>query len=59
MKRVTITLTEYEAWRIDKALGFLTLDEDIDAGHYSASWLALHRRINKKLRKAGADVEEA
>lgn len=59
MKRITITLTDNEAWRIDKALGYMTLDEDIDEEQYQSSWLALWRRINKKLREAGADVEEA
>lgn len=58
-KTITITLTENEACRIDKALGYMILDEDIDEGQYQASWLAIYRRINKKLREAGADVEEA
>lgn len=58
-KTITIELTDNEAWRIDKALGYMTLDEDIDEGQYQTSWLAVYRRINKKLRDAGANVEEA
>lgn len=56
---VTITLTEYEAYLIDKALGYETMTEEIGQGEYARSWTALYRRINKKLREAGADVEEA
>ena len=56
---VTITLTEYEAYLIDKALGYETMSEEIGQGGYARSWTALYRRINKKLREAGADVEEA
>lgn len=58
-KTITITLTDYEARCIDKALGYTILDETIEKGQYQSSWLALWRRINKKLREAGADVEEA
>ncbi len=59
MKRITVTLTEREAMRIDKALGYMTLDEDVSLGDYSNSWLAHYRRVNKKLRVAGANIEEA
>lgn len=59
MKRITITLTEQEASKIDKALSYETLTEEIGKGEYAYSWLAYYRRINKKLREAGADVEEA
>lgn len=59
MKKITITLTEYEAFLIDKALGYETVSEDIGKGGYARSWTAIYRRINKKLREAGADVEEA
>ena len=59
MKRIKLELTEREAYLLDKALGYMTLDEDIDLGRYPSSWLRLYRDVNKKLRSAGADVEEA
>lgn len=59
IQSITITLTEQEAFMIDKALGNETLTEEIGQGEYANSWLAVWRRINKKLREAGADVEEA
>lgn len=59
MKRIKIELTEQEAHMIDLALGNETLTEEIGEGEYPSSWLAYYRRINKKLRDAGADVEEA
>lgn len=59
MKYITVKLTEQEAFMIDKALSYNILDEDITKGQYGNSWLAHYRRINKKLREAGADLEEA
>lgn len=58
-KKIVIELTEQEAFMIDKALGNETLTEEIGQGDYPNSWLAHYRRINKKLRNAGADIEEA
>lgn len=58
-KKITITLTERDAFLIDRALGWECLTEKIEKGEYALSWLALSRRINKKLRDAGADIEEA
>lgn len=56
-KTITIELTQREAMLIDKALAYETLDEEIEQGEYANSWLALYRRINKKMRDAGADIE--
>lgn len=44
-----ITLTEWQAEMISKALGYMTLDEEIDK--YSISWLKLSRDFDKKIGK--------
>lgn len=54
MKYITVKLTDHEAYMISKALAYNILDEDIGKGEYPSSWLAHFRRINKKLREAGA-----
>ena len=59
MKYITVKLTEQEAFMINKALSYNVIDEMIGKGEYPNSWLAHYRRINKKLREAGADLEEA
>lgn len=59
MNRIKVELTDREAFLIDKALSNETLTEDIGQGDYPSSWLYVYRSINRKLRKAGADVEEA
>lgn len=46
-----ITLTEWQAEMISKALGYMTLDEDIDKGEYGRSWLRLSRDFDKKIGK--------
>lgn len=46
-----ITLTEWQAEMISKALGYMTLDEEIDRGKYSSSWLKLSRDFDKKIGK--------
>lgn len=57
--KIKIELTEQEAFMIDKALSDETLTEEINKGEYANSWLAHYRRVNKKLREAGAELEEA
>lgn len=47
----TITLTEWQAEMISKALGYMTLDEKIDEGTYGRSWLRLSRDFDKKIGK--------
>ena len=56
--QVAVKLTQYEAQMIDKALYYMTLDEEISKGQYRCSWLSINRRINKKLRDAGAEIEK-
>ena len=46
-----ITLTEWQAELISKALGYMTLDEEIDKGGYSIPWLKLSRDFDKKIGK--------
>ena len=46
-----IALTEWQAEMISKALGYMTLDEEIDRGKYSTSWLKLSRDFDKKIGK--------
>lgn len=58
MNRIKVELTDREAFLIDKALANETLTEDIGQGEYPSSWLCVYRSVNRKLRKAGADVEE-
>lgn len=48
---MTITLTEWQAEMISKALGYMTLDETIGAGEYGHSWLRLSRDFDKKIGK--------
>lgn len=46
-----ITLTEWQAEMISKALGYMTLDEKIGKGEYGFSWLRLSRDFDKKIGK--------
>lgn len=49
--KYTITLTEWQAEMISKALGYMTLDEKIDKGEYGRSWLRLLYDFDKKIGK--------
>lgn len=49
--KYTITLTEWQAEMISKALGYMTLDERIGKGEYGFSWLRLSRDFDKKIGK--------
>lgn len=49
--KYTITLTEWQAEMISRALGYMTLDERIGKGEYGFSWLRLSRDFDKKIGK--------
>lgn len=49
--KYTITLTEWQAEMISRALGYMTLDEKIGKGEYGFSWLRLSRDFDKKIGK--------
>lgn len=49
--KYTITLTEWQAEMISKALWYMALDETIGKGEYGFSWLRLARDFDKKIGK--------